>query len=614
MKKPLIKDNKQDDNELLQEKINQLNQLKETIRELEKENGNKSREIESLKKEKEDIKNKGEEKVNEIKDKNKTLEDENEKVKKEIEELKSKTKLDLESKNNEINKLKEKIRIYENNEEKNNLEKDPLEFYDIIVDINSMQNIKKDGWQIMMNEKGKQITESKEEIERLVIGVLGNKNKGKSFLLQALSGEKLQTGSSINTIGLSIKFCEDKYVLLDCAGSESPLLGQQANMLEISRDKLFTEAFLQTYILRKCNLLLLVIGNLTFSEQKLINKISKDLEKLGNSNSKNIYNKKLIIIHNLQTFETVKQVQNYINNTLLKSATFKLKKGKGNFDDTGEYFYEEKENNENKRSEIIHFIYAKEYSEAGEFYNKSAIKLIKNYYNIEIKKYKYDYKETIKEHFNYMGKQMYDLKGKTDLNLEDINENPSNHEGNNEFNIIKELPNKNLNKKNKNREENENNEIDNEKINNNLLDNKLIKYSSKLIYKGEEEKLVLQKMVIDELGISNFIKNDFNPDFECYYTDKELIIKIECPEGVKLTAKRKRNKNGEYPYGIEIIGEKVEEKKIENAKYLKNKQHGKFYCLFPFEDPDYGLEKGSEEEPSNGWKIFKFPISKIEDD
>ena len=42
-------------------------------------------------------------------------------------------------------------------------------------------------------------------------------------------------------------------------------------------------------------------------------------------------------------------------------------------------------------------------------------------------------------------------------------------------------------------------------------------------YNGEK-KLSLKKMVIDELGISSFINNDFIPNHEMYYTDKELII------------------------------------------------------------------------------------------
>ena len=187
---------------------------------------------------------------------------EKEKHLKEIREKYINEKRENDTLKKEINDLKNKIKYFEkdvNIKERFKLDKDPLEFYDIIININSMQNISNDGWEIYMNENGKKISELKNNESKLVIGVMGNRNKGKSFMLQALSGEELQTGSSISTIGLSIKFSENKFVLLDCAGSESPLLGDHANMLEISRDKLFTEAFLQSYILRKSNVLLLVI-------------------------------------------------------------------------------------------------------------------------------------------------------------------------------------------------------------------------------------------------------------------------------------------------------------------------------------------------------------------
>ena len=232
---------------------------------------------------------------------------------------------------NEIKKLNNDIENIQKDTkfnliEKENLSKDPLEFYDIIGNINSIQNVSIDGWDFYMNEEGFKIDQSKDIVERLVIGVMGNRNKGKSFILQILSGVSLKTGTTINTIGISIKYLDNKYVLLDCAGSESPLLGEYANMLEISRDKLFTEAFLERYILRKSNVLLLVVGILTFSEQKLINKISQDLEKLKEKEKKD-----LVVIHNLQTYESVADVEKYINETLLKSASFQIKKDESNF-------------------------------------------------------------------------------------------------------------------------------------------------------------------------------------------------------------------------------------------------------------------------------------------
>ena len=122
-----------------------------------------------------------------------------------------------------------------------------------------MKNLTKEGWDILMNKKGQKISESEEEENKLIIGVIGNRNKEKSFMLHALLGEQLITRATISTIRARIKYSENKFVLLDCDGSESSLLGEYANMLEISRDKLFTEAFLQSYILRISNVLLLVI-------------------------------------------------------------------------------------------------------------------------------------------------------------------------------------------------------------------------------------------------------------------------------------------------------------------------------------------------------------------
>ena len=523
----------------------------------------------------------------EINKKNKQINDLTEKIK-ELELKNGDLNINIENIKNENNKLKDEINKCNNKDEKINLDKDPLDFYDIIVDINSMRNIKSIGWDILMTKKGKEIIESKVKNKSLVIGVIGNRNKGKSFILQALSGEKLQTGTSISTVGLSIKYSNNKFVLLDCAGSESPLLGENVNMLDISRDKLFTEAFLQNYIIRTCNILLLVIGILSFSEQKLINKITTDLKKLNNSSNKR--QKNLIIIHNLQTYETKKQVENYINEFLTKSATFKVIRDVSNFGNTEiEYFYE-KDNDS-----VKHFLYAKENSEAGDYYNKRTINAILNMYNIETTKTNYDYKQTLVDHFNYMGELMYGLKSDIELKLEEITDDELLHfneganpkcEANHQPGIQKAE---------------------------NLIKEELIKYKSKLIYKGQEN-LTLQKMVIDELGISSFIKNDFNPDYECYYDDNYLTLTIESPEGVILTAKRKHNKNLDYPFCIEVTGEKKEEKKKENVKYLKYKTCGKYYSIIPFQNLNTSLGKIEEEEPKNGWKTFRIPISKNIDD
>ena len=62
------------------------------------------------------------------------------------------------------------------------------------------------------------------------IGVIGNANKGKFFLLSQISKMQLPTGMSIKTEGLSIKYPElkdhknRKIALIDSTGFEMPVL------------------------------------------------------------------------------------------------------------------------------------------------------------------------------------------------------------------------------------------------------------------------------------------------------------------------------------------------------------------------------------------------------
>ena len=76
--------------------------------------------------------------------------------------------------NDEIENMKKDFKF--NSTEKENLSKDPLEFYNIIGNINSMQNVNIDGWDFYMNEEGYNIIQTKDKTPRLIIGVMGKIN------------------------------------------------------------------------------------------------------------------------------------------------------------------------------------------------------------------------------------------------------------------------------------------------------------------------------------------------------------------------------------------------------------------------------------------------------
>ena len=338
------------------------------------------------------------------------------------------------------------------------------DFYDLIVDIKSIKNIDQ-GWNLKMNERGLQnyLKYVKEEV--IIIGVIGNSNKGKSFILQKLTQLNLLSGPHIRTEGLSVKYPEldghenRKIVLLDSAGLETPVLNDELENIENiekvqkepdiidggnndapkcanlnekengnemnekkeqdktidfneiyekafrekSKEKNMTELFLENYIMTNSTVLLLVVGILTFSEQKLITRIKREMK---NQNIK----KPLFIIHNLILYDTIEKVENHIKNVLLKCATFKLKPCNkiniGSFSEKGEAYYEE-----NTDPPIYHLILANDLSPAGEHYNCYTLKFILDKFRDFRDLKGFDLIETLKERFvslsqNYLEKRI----------------------------------------------------------------------------------------------------------------------------------------------------------------------------------------------------------------
>ena len=152
-------------------------------------------------------------------------------------ELLSLSKTDLIQK---INSKTQHISKLEKNDEWRFIKEKVENFYDIIININSILKVKK-GWEIEMTKEGENKYEEFKDKELIVIGVVGNMNKGKTFILSKLSKIELPSGTSINTKGISVKYPElkknenRKYILLDSAGLEIPIL-KSSEELELNKD------------------------------------------------------------------------------------------------------------------------------------------------------------------------------------------------------------------------------------------------------------------------------------------------------------------------------------------------------------------------------------------
>jgi hypothetical protein len=161
--------------------------------------------------------------------------------------------------------------------------------YDLIINIDSIRFLGEPGWKIEYFEsencKKEEIREIVGSSKMTVISVLGNSNRGKTHILNKLSGVKLESGFQIQTKGLSIKIDKEKdIILLDTAGTNAPLLVEDKRSFESISQKekdhihlcqIITNYILQAFVIKQAHILICVIGMLTASEQNFLNKIKK---------------------------------------------------------------------------------------------------------------------------------------------------------------------------------------------------------------------------------------------------------------------------------------------------------------------------------------------------
>ena len=462
---------------------------------------------------------------------------------------------------------------------------DATKFYDVIIPIQSIKDITK-GWEIKISDRFRSNYKNLINQKALKIGIIGNSNKGKSFILSKLSKINLPTGTSIRTEGLSIKYPDllqypdRRIVLLDSAGLETPVLADGVNIENIeslenvnqsnqgnnlnndektiidlfkekSKEKIITELFLQDYIIYNSDILIVVVGILTYSEQKILNKIKTKLKR-EKSFIKSYNN--LFIIHNLMTFTTVQQVETYINQTLLKSSTFQLEKNMkittkiGG--QTGVCYYEK-----NSNPRIFHLIFANEYSEAGRYYNDYTLSFIEKSFELNTDLKGFDIVETVKERFKIESKDIIEL--------------PQNEE--------------------------------------------IIFYeNSKTLIKLQSPKtLTLKKFFIDELGFQNMKAKGFEPNYSYYKTNDAIVINIEVPGKCYLESSLQYT--GEYTI-IKINGRKEKDVNIdmENNYIYKGREFGKFSLDIPIKQEDFVIKN---ERPlfysENGIIVLTYKIEKI---
>jgi len=264
--------------------------------------------------------------------------------------------------------------------------------YDIIIDINSIKNLNSLGWNIIYSGDKKKQRKIIESENKIIISVLGNSNRGKTYILQKLCGENLESGYQIQTKGLSMKF-HGELIYLDTAGTNTPLLLEEGkkrpnetDLQNIHLCQIITNYIIQTFVIEYADILICVIGMLNSAEQIFLKKIKKLCEN----------KKELIVIHNLIKCETRADVEKYKEEILLQMISVKLveKKIPGT---QNKYFIEE------GNKHIKHFLFANDEKKSKEIddYNNTTLDFIKTCIKMGMKNQN-NLIEKIKNHIKYI--------------------------------------------------------------------------------------------------------------------------------------------------------------------------------------------------------------------
>ena len=285
--------------------------------------------------------------------------------------------------------------------------------YDMILNFDSFEQLKLDGWTANFSIEGLEKYKKSIQNNNIIIGVVGIKNRGKSYLLKRIMNNenyKPNAGFLVTTYGISCGFpilnynnVYQAFITLDTAGRENPLLQnafyQEHDIKSVIQDQKVCEILLSDFIIKESNVLILVVEQLSFAEQEMILTLTNRLRLKEVYN--NIDKRRLIIIHNLMNISKNEDIQKFIDKTLLRSMTFNLEARYVKDHENEAYnvtVYDQIiENNDNNKLEIVHLVIGNDkIDEILKKYNEPAFKYIRDYIKIASLR-KFDILESFKE-------------------------------------------------------------------------------------------------------------------------------------------------------------------------------------------------------------------------
>ena len=290
-------------------------------------------------------------------------------------ELKNEPKRKEIKKSQNLDQYLEEIRHENKDKNENNT------MYDAIYSCESIKELYSKGWDYVLNkefirrmQKDKKVKEVNEEMKFCPLCIIGETNKGKTYILNLLTNNRLESGIEYKTEGISCKFTnfneeddpdtEKKFLLFDTAGRSEPLLIDPKKKKEFTdedlkrtvesnnRDLKNSEEFMKNILIKYSKIIVVVVNNLSLAEQLFLFELKNE----GNY-------EELFIIHNIFHFKTKEEMEEYIENTIINSIYFDLSKDYYDIEEESQnsvdkpyYFTEEIKKNGAEKAIITHLI------------------------------------------------------------------------------------------------------------------------------------------------------------------------------------------------------------------------------------------------------------------